>query len=283
MRADLSIKFKDGWMQLHVASFNGCETAARKLLERGADVSAKTSKGDTPLHTAAAQGHEAIARMLLEHGAGVASRNNIGATPLHVAVSGGFEKVIRLLLEHGADVSATATSGLTPLHHAAIYGYEAIARLLLAHGAELAAKEKMGMTPEDFAMARSEHGTAAMLRAEAARRARGVADPRAGLQEEERLSPTEQVAYSPGSSEGTIGRYVQVLRPVCVVRNGHVPPRNLGRDVTTRLEVRRRVRIRFNKCPCSLKWTSKVPFLTPTLTTGSRIGFPFVSQSGESL
>jgi hypothetical protein len=59
----------------------------------------------------------------------------------------------------------------TPLHCAVYSGHEAVARLLLNHGADLSTKTKDGKTPLDLATARSEHGIAAMLRAEAARRA----------------------------------------------------------------------------------------------------------------
>ena len=304
---------------LHHAAAGGHEAAVRLLLERGAEKSSKTTVGETPLHLAVFNGHEAVSRLLIERGADVSSKTNEGATPLYFAASEGFEEVIRLLLEHGADVSATATGGVTPLHAsayqgsvtaarvliehgadvsantilrwtplhgAAASGREAMARLLLAHGAELAAKEKTGMTPEDVAMASSEHGVAAMLRAEAARRAQGMADPRARVQEEERLLRKEQVAYPPVSRKGTIAGSLQVSRPFFFVRSGHIPPRNLGRDISTRLKVRCQGRNWSENCPSSwLKWTSKSPFrlLTPTSVTDRGISFPFFSQSGEAL
>ena len=196
----------DGVTALHAAAFNGHAAVSRLLLEHGADVSSKTNDGRTPLHFAAYRGFKEVIQLLLEHGADVSATSTDGATPLHQSAYQGSETVARVLLEHGADVTAKTSDGATPLHFAATSGHDAIARLLLTYGAGLLAKKKTGQTPEDLATARSEHGIAAMLRAEAARRAQGVAGPRAGVQEEERLSPKEQVTYPPGSRKGTIAR-----------------------------------------------------------------------------
>ena len=65
-----------------------------------------------------------------------------------------------------------------------------MARLLIEHGADVSAKTEDGMTPEDVAVAHSHSGVAAILRAEAARRADSSAK---GHQKP--LPPKPQVAY----------------------------------------------------------------------------------------
>ena len=143
------------------------------------------------LFTAASFGREKEVRQLLADGKDIEERGGYEkATPLHAAAAGGHEASALLLVEHGADVSATDTDARTPLHYAVHHNRENVVRLLLFFA-----------TPGDAATARSEHGTAAMLRAEAARRAQGVPPPVAAVQEE-RLPHEEMVACPPEARTG---------------------------------------------------------------------------------
>jgi len=158
------------------------------MLATGADIEEKGGPAEsTALHLAASRGHEAVVRLLLEHGADFLAKRNDGVTPLHLAASFGRAAIVRLLVENGADVSAKADMGKTPedewtpLHSAASEGRETVARILIGMGAGVSAKSKRGLTAEDVATASSQHGVAKMLRAEARRKAQGVAGSRAGV------------------------------------------------------------------------------------------------------
>ena len=158
---------------LWTAARDGGTEVVRQLLADGAEVEERGGWTEgTALDVAATHGHEAVARLLIGKGAAVSAKDNGGITPLHWAASRGHEAVVWLLLEHRAEVSVKDDHGVTPLHSAASYGFEAVVGLLLEHGADLSAKlNKRGWTPLDLAIMRSEHSVAAMLSAEAARRA----------------------------------------------------------------------------------------------------------------
>ena len=161
---------------------------AQLLLDHGEDVSTRTDSGVTPLHFAVSHGHASVARLLLSKGAEVSFKAG-GVTPLMHAALSGHALMVLLLIQHGADLSDRDFHGRTALHYVASSGreavaggHDAVALLLVEHGADVSAKTKEGHTPEDLATARSKHSIAAMLRAEAGRRAQGVAGPRAGVQ-----------------------------------------------------------------------------------------------------
>ena len=153
---------------LHIASLSSYEEVVLILLEMTADVSVKNKDGETPLHYAALGGHTIVARLLLSKGADVSATDNHGRMPLHFAVN---ENVAKLLIEHGAELSATASDGTTALHCAAVQGRAAVLQLLLDKGADVQSKSNDGMTPFDVATAGSHHQIAAILKAEAKRRA----------------------------------------------------------------------------------------------------------------
>jgi len=80
-----------------------------------------------------------------------------------------------VLLQHRADVSATTNWGATALLIAALRGNDELVRVLIEHRANVAATNNAGATPEDLATHHSHHQIAAMLKAEAASRAKCVA------------------------------------------------------------------------------------------------------------
>ena len=116
----------------------------------------------------------------------------------------GRTEKVRQLLAGGADIEERGIrTASPPLHYASSGGHEAVVFPLLERGADVSARTKRGQTPEDLATARSEHSIAAMLRAEAGRRAQKVADPRSGVQEERRPRRA-QVANPPEARKATI-------------------------------------------------------------------------------
>ena len=127
----------------------------------------------------------------------MSAEDHYGKTALHLAAINGRVGVVRILLSKGADASSGDITGSTPLHVGAFRGFEGVARLLIEHGANVSAKTHQGATPEDVAMARSQPVVAAMLRAEAARRA----EPKARGHQEP-LSPKPQVAYIQNAPAG---------------------------------------------------------------------------------
>mmetsp|Transcript_21604 Transcript_21604/g.52005 ORF Transcript_21604/g.52005 Transcript_21604/m.52005 type:complete len:288 (-) Transcript_21604:1661-2524(-) len=195
--ADISVVDKWGMTPLHVASLQGHDDVALVLLEHGAKISAQDNYGEMPLHSASTGGHEEAALVLLLHGADVSATDNDGETPLHKAVRyGNAVSVVRLLLQRGADASAKNTTGETPLHYAADEGYtrvveqmldsgaelgaatrggEEVVAVLLDKGADLSAEDGRGKTPLEVATSLSHLEIAAMIKAEAIRRAKCLA------------------------------------------------------------------------------------------------------------
>ena len=157
-----------------------------------------------PLHLAAFSGQHAVLT-LLQHGADLRAKDSSGMTPLHVAVFHSHESSSRLLVEYGADVNAKDMMGRTPLHLAANEGNEANCRLLLENGAGLLDRtDEEGMTAEDVATVQLKHGVAAMLRAEAAHRTKGVAGFLAPGVRHQSSHDRIQVSYPPTARKGTV-------------------------------------------------------------------------------
>ena len=176
---------------LWAAALNGQVEEVGQLLAAGADIEERGGLDElTPLHTAAFSGHAGVVRRLLDKGADMSAEDTEGVTPLHFAAMEGRKAVVRLLLRKGADVSSNKEDGATPLHLAAFNGKEGVVRLLLSKGADVSAKTHTGFTAEEMAMDVEQPGVAAILRAEAARRADSSAR---GLQEPP--PPKPQVAY----------------------------------------------------------------------------------------
>ncbi|OUZ99958.1 CbxX/CfqX [Macleaya cordata] len=110
---------------LHVASaYNNPEIIKFLLNWRGTEkveLEARNMYGETPLHMAAKNGCNEAARILLDFGAFVESKANNGMTPLHLAVWYSLRAddilTVKTLLEYNADCSVKDNDGLTPLNH----------------------------------------------------------------------------------------------------------------------------------------------------------------------
>ena len=138
-----------------------------------------SEKEEDPVHppslwTATSQGRTKEVRRLLEEGAEDIEGNGgpFWNTPLCEAAYRGHVEILRLLLEHGAEMSSSRT-GATPLHFAACHDpkRETVVQLLLDRGADVLSETDAGHTAEYWAKACGHHNTAAMLKAEALRRA----------------------------------------------------------------------------------------------------------------
>ncbi|KAJ1473739.1 ankyrin repeat-containing domain protein [Baffinella frigidus] len=136
-------------------------------------MAAATPVPDPALWTAAVNGLPEEVRQLLAGGADIEEpAGSMGFTPLGVVAVMGFQEVVLLLLANGAEVSATDNVGWTPLHYAALGGNVALVELLLDSGADVLSKSDSGKTPEDLATMGSHPQVAAVLKAEAERRAK---------------------------------------------------------------------------------------------------------------
>ncbi|XP_058085117.1 uncharacterized protein LOC131232711 [Magnolia sinica] len=110
---------------LHVAAgYNNVEIVKFLLDWRGPEkieLEAKNMYGETPLHMAAKNGCNEAARLLLDRGASLTAKANNGMTPLHLAVwsSPRIEDclTVKTLLEYNADCNVTDNEGMTPLNH----------------------------------------------------------------------------------------------------------------------------------------------------------------------
>ncbi len=114
--ADLNMVDDAGRSPLMMASLNGREAAAKRLLDNGADLHAKTPVsrssqtaplrgGLTALCFAAASGSKSLVNLLLSKGARIDEPEATGRTPLMMALGSGSEDASRLLIEKGANVN----------------------------------------------------------------------------------------------------------------------------------------------------------------------------------
>lgn len=80
------VNMRDGFgnTPLHyAATFKGCKTVVKKLIEVGAEVNAINMDGDTPLHLAVINNSAIAARCLVDAGAKVDITNNLCQEPIH--------------------------------------------------------------------------------------------------------------------------------------------------------------------------------------------------------
>ena len=91
---------------LNVASYFGCESIVKLLLENGADINARSSRGfyhQTSLMLAIEEGHDTVTRLLLDKGANFELKSPRTGTALNLAAPMGNEFMVKLLLEKGAN------------------------------------------------------------------------------------------------------------------------------------------------------------------------------------
>ncbi|MDA8402616.1 MAG: ankyrin repeat domain-containing protein [Desulfobacteraceae bacterium] len=157
--ASVDDKTKSGATPLFVASANGYDAIAARLIEKGANPNAviegpflhdgwTLAKGATPLMAAIAGGHDKIAAFLLQHGAQAAVSDENGYTPLMLAAAQGKPDLINACILKGADIKAS-TSGVSPLIAAAAGGKPETVALLLKKGADPKAKVSANFTYHD--------------------------------------------------------------------------------------------------------------------------------------
>eukprot|EP00899_Mesostigma_viride_P025399 jgi/Mesvir1/6043/Mv00780-RA.1 len=136
-RIDLSSRFWNHWLPLHVAATNGELSLVRWLVQGPPQVpvDATDGTGATPLIRAALKGQEATVRFLLACGADPDRRDNMGNTALAAATqgfSGGRQGVVAALLEAGADPASRDEDGCSALQLACRYRQMEMLELMLA-------------------------------------------------------------------------------------------------------------------------------------------------------
>jgi ankyrin repeat protein len=139
---------------LFLATDNGCEGLARRLLNDGASLQAKDRLGAMPLSHAAREGRPNLVGLYLDRGAAIDARNLFGATALYYAADTERPRIVALLLEKGADPDLPGRSGVTPLAAAAFKGNDRIVEQLLAGGADPKIVDQTGKAAITYAAAR---------------------------------------------------------------------------------------------------------------------------------
>ena len=109
-------KYPNDWGALHILSFFGILSKARRLLEQGASLHAvDNSLRITPLHCAAYRGNDRMVEFLLENRADCNAAAKDGSTPLHLATQHGQRKVMKLLLNRRVNSQMMNGQGATSL------------------------------------------------------------------------------------------------------------------------------------------------------------------------
>ncbi len=137
---------------LHYAAESDAESAAMRLIARGADINLRDSRRESPLHIATRYGSTGVLALLLKEGAEVDAKNEDDATPLHIAAFYDSSLAVEMLVEAGASTEARANARQTPLHYAAWRNAtEALNTLILA-GASLGSRADDRLTPLHYAV-----------------------------------------------------------------------------------------------------------------------------------
>lgn len=122
----------DAGTALHIATVDKNVPLIILLLDANADAAVRYKSGFIPLHVAVLQGSVETARALL-------SKNNsnllsVRGTAVHIAAEQGDESMLRLLLEHTtARTDIPDSGGRLPIELAAIHGWRDCVGFLLSH------------------------------------------------------------------------------------------------------------------------------------------------------
>lgn len=141
---------KEKLSPLHLASFKGCLTSIKLLIEFGADIKAENVHGMTMLHVAA-QGDSANSLYFFKtKRLDLNKKDYRGSTPLHWACFSQSEVAISYLLAWRTEVNIDAqdNEGFTPLH-LAVKSSESVSssravRYLLVAGAKNTVRNNVG-------------------------------------------------------------------------------------------------------------------------------------------
>ncbi|KAI9830716.1 MAG: hypothetical protein M1819_005380 [Sarea resinae] len=126
---------------LHVVSFLGLATTAKKLLDKGAKVDFDAYV-HTPLFWAAAGGHVAVAKLLIRYNAALdLASDEDDRTPLSKAAGDGNLAMVEYLHARGANIHSRDKSGRTPSCLAARFGHLDILKFLCEKGSEISPKD----------------------------------------------------------------------------------------------------------------------------------------------
>ena len=109
----------------------------QKSLEKGMSPNASSNQWQCPLQAASFYGCETIVRLLLDHGANINNFGFLFHTALIAAVRGGHGSIAQLLVERGIDVNEAEPGNGSALALAARSGQYSIIDLLLAHDADV--------------------------------------------------------------------------------------------------------------------------------------------------
>ncbi|XP_065826100.1 uncharacterized protein [Oscarella lobularis] len=167
-QCDITIRKKNGWAALHVASFYG-QTAVTKYLinhcgvnvneqndhgwtslmmacqeghldtvqlfvSKQCDINIRTKNGWTALYVASYHGETAVAEYLIDHcGVNVNEQNDNGWTSLIMACQEGHLDTVQLLVFKQCDINIRTKNGWTALHVASYHGQFAVTEYLIDH------------------------------------------------------------------------------------------------------------------------------------------------------
>ncbi|KAH0533973.1 hypothetical protein FGG08_007420 [Glutinoglossum americanum] len=140
----LGVQSTFGNSALHVASSDGHNVVASKLLQPGAGTTAQKDSGRTALHSVAKSGHHVTVRQLAEAMVDINQRNSEGDTGLMLAAGFGHDAVVGELLCAAADAQLKNKKGQTALHSAAYYGHSPIVDRLPEVGVVLNVQDSYG-------------------------------------------------------------------------------------------------------------------------------------------
>ena len=120
IRADLSLKDKEGKTPLWYSVKDGQADVMKMLLDKGVEVNARDNKGSIPAQASFLLRDEDVLKLLFQNGANANARNSNGMTPVHFASAFRNSTALESMLQNRGDVHVKDNSGYTPLHYASV-------------------------------------------------------------------------------------------------------------------------------------------------------------------